>query len=301
MKQKSLIIIAGLVIIYIIVIENLIVFAQESTKVSPEEPQSINTQIKITEAQPESDQEKPQIEIHVKDNKTQQTSTVFFPSNERLFKELQEIKITLQQLQQTVDYLVNHVIADLEEENQQLRESLRLYNIAPSQNLEKGTTKFIPGIRQTMPDKILHSEETSSIEDNATPQDAKIESSQEFYFRVIEEWGRDPEVLKQLNSSAPTVKGIVAVVPPNTPREKLEELAKELRTKYEKYDNINIEVFDNEESARAFADRHERDPEHNVLSVSRHKESGRDLIVVYGLPITNTESSTANPSNSPKE
>jgi len=78
---------------------------------------------------------------------------------------------------------------------------------------------------------------------------------------------------------------------------KLEELARELRTKYDQYDNINIEVFDDEESARAFADRNARDSQHNVLSISRHKESGRDVITIYGVPLLNSTPISSDPIN----
>lgn len=256
--------------------------------------------ISVEEAQSENNEETPQVEVYVKDNKTHQTSTIFFPSNERLFRELQDMKIALQQLQQTVDYLVNHVIADLEEENQRLKELLRIHNIEPTAGLKTEGTRFIPGSRDTtVKYDTVTSIEKSEVEKTIPEKRLNnISSPQSFYFKIVEEWGRDPEIVKQLKTSAPTVKGIVAVVPPNTPREKLEELAKELRSKYDEYDNINIEVFDDEESARAFADKHQRDPNHNVLSISRHKESGRDVITIYGVPINSSFSPTENSNSS---
>ncbi len=259
---------------------------------NPEKPHantnSIIPQITTVDAESTDVKDTTQIEVQVKNNKTQQTSTLFVSSNERLLKELQDIKISLQQLQQTVDYLVNHVIADLEEENQRLKDLLRVYNIDPSYFLRTPGSKFVPGSPQINREKSTPTNERINIdvEKLIKKQEEQKTVLQEFYFKIIDEWGRDPEIVKQFGTSAPTVKGIVGVVPPNTPREKLEELGRELRAKYDKYDNINIEVFDDEESALAFAERNARDPEHNVLSISKHKESGRDIIIVYGTPLS---------------
>lgn len=247
------------------------------------------SKINIHEAQDTNPSEHvPSIEVKVKDNKTQQTSTLIVNPNERIFRELQEMRLSLQQIQQTLDYLVNHVIADLEAENQQLKATLQNYGISPPpQDLNRNTTsKYIPGspgnenISPSMP-----------LPEINTKQEKPATIPQEFYFKVLEEWGRNPDVVKQMNASAPTIKGIIGVVPYGSPKEKLQELARELRLKYDDYDNINIEVFDDETSAKEYIEKNIKNQEHNVLSISKHKDSGRDIITIYGI----SEPLTSNP------
>lgn len=238
--------------------------------------------IKIQEAQEKNDTPQiPPIEVQVKDNKTQQTSTLAINPNERLFRELQEMRLSLQQIQQTLDYLVNHVIADLEAENQQLKATLQNYGInpIPQDTNQNPSSKYIPGspIKDNLPSSIPLPQMDIKQEKVSTT------TPQEFYFKILEEWGRNPEVVKQMNANAPTIKGIIGVVPYGSPKEKLQELAHELRLKYDEYDNINIEIFDDETSAKEYIEKNIKNQDHNVLSISKHKESGRDIITIYGI------------------
>ncbi|MGC8737378.1 MAG: hypothetical protein ACP5UA_01880 [Candidatus Hydrogenedens sp.] len=242
-------------------------------------PQPTNVDIQNAKDVPSFQQVSP-IEVQIKDNKTQQTSTLVINPNERLYREIQEMKISLQQIQQTLDYLVNHVITDLEAENQQLKATLQSYglNPIPQDMIRTPSSKYIPGspANEGITTPVPSTSTRTKIENNDTPP-------QEFYFRVLEEWGRNPEVVKQMNSNAPTIKGIIGVVPYGSPKEKLQELARELRLKYDEYDNINIEVFDDDVSAKEYIKKNIKSKEHNVLSISKHKESGRDIISIYGI------------------
>lgn len=259
----------------------------------PNSGQPKPTNIDIQDAQdiPASQQVSP-IEVQIKDNKTQQTSTLVINPNERVYREIQEIKISLQQIQQTLDYLVNHVIADLEAENQQLKATLQTYglNPIPQDTVRNPSSKYIPGspVKESITPPVPLTSTSKKAENNFTPP-------QEFYFRILEEWGRNPDVVKQMNSNAPSIKGIIGVVPYGSPKERLQELARELRLKYDEYDNINIEVFDNETSAKEYIEKNIKSKEHNVLSISKHKESGRDIISIYGI----NESSTTFPESTP--
>ncbi len=276
----------------LILISSTILAFAESEGESPQLPS-----VDIQEAQESSDlKEPPTVEVQIKDNKTQQTSTLFVNSNEQLFRELQDMKVALQQIQQTLDYLVNHVIADLETENQQLRETLQRYgmSVPPATNADNlnPNTRYIPGgsVVNNITPFIPDTDSTSKMPADIKQGERPAIPPQEFSFRVVEEWGRNPEVVKELNTNAPSIKGVVGVVPPNSPREKLQELARELRQKYDEYDNINIEVFDDEASAKQYVEKNLLDKEHNVLSISKHKESGRDIITIYGV----TEPSSIN-------
>lgn len=267
-----------------LILSTVLSFAESETE-TPQTPA-----VNIQEAQESSNLKEPStVEVQIKDNKTQQTSTLFVNSNEQLFRELQDMKVALQQIQQTLDYLVNHVIADLEAENQQLRETLQRYGMSLPQTANadnlNANARYIPGgsvdsnITPPIPDTGL----TDEMPDNIKPVERHPIPPQEFSFRVIEEWGRNPEVIKELNTNAPSIKGVVGVVPPNSPREKLQELARELRQKYDEYDNINIEIFDDESAAKEYVEKNILDKDHNVLSISKHKESGRDIITIYGV------------------
>ncbi|HOQ33069.1 MAG TPA: hypothetical protein PLA12_11225 [Candidatus Hydrogenedens sp.] len=245
-----------------------------------DKPQPTNVDVQDAQNVSPSQQVSP-IEVQIKDNKTQQTSTLVINPNEKLYQEIQEMKISLQQIQQSLDYLVNHVIADLEAENQQLKATLQTYGINP-----------IPqdAVRSASPNKYIPGSPTNEILSPPVPPsntDTKVEnnpaSPKEFYFRILEEWGRNPDVVKQMNSNASTIKGIIGVVPYGSPKEKLQELARGLRLKYDKYDNINIEIFDDEASAKEYIEKNIKNKEHNVLSISKHKESGRDIISIYGI------------------
>lgn len=70
--------------------------------------------------------------------------------------------------------------------------------------------------------------------------------------------------------------GLAAAVAPDAASQELEALARELRHTYDTYDNINIQVFDDIEAARNYADLGKSSPDRLVLSISRHKHSERD-------------------------
>ena len=100
-----------------------------------------------------------------------------------------------------------------------------------------------------------------------------------FRFTVVDEWGRSPEVAADLGGNASTLIGIAGLVPARSAREDVIALARELRADYDAYDNINIEIFNSERAAQDFAADQSVDPKHHVASISRHKGSGRDLIL----------------------
>lgn len=105
-------------------------------------------------------------------------------------------------------------------------------------------------------------------------------------FTVVKEWGRSPEMAARING-ATSLKGLIAAVPSSTSRDKLIELAKQLRTEFAAYDNINIEVFKNADSAEAYAGGDPPNPDHRVLSISKFKDTGRDVaLLIEGQQVT---------------
>ncbi len=101
----------------------------------------------------------------------------------------------------------------------------------------------------------------------------------EFSWAIVEEWGRTPEAAAELGGGASSLKGMVCVVPPGSAPEDIAQLGRDLRTQFGHYSNINIEVFDDEDAAKAYAENHVANPAHRVLSISKHAASGRDVIL----------------------
>jgi len=193
---------------------------------------------------------------------------------ETLKKDVSEIKQDLQLLQETLDLIVNRMMADLEKENAQLRAEVRRLQEygAPSSAIDGG---FVP-----RPGAELF--EAVAQEPHPDMAPAEPPAPPAFSWDVVEEWGRDPATAQRLGPEVSSLKGMVIVVPPGSSREEVEELARQLRSEHEAYDNINIEFFDDADAARAYADRQVTDPKHRVLSISKHKGSGRDKILYLG-------------------
>ena len=110
----------------------------------------------------------------------------------------------------------------------------------------------------------------------------QLATPEAFSFTIVDEWGRSPEVAAELGADASTLIGVAGLVPPRSAKTDVLALLRELRATYEPYDNINIEIFDSEAAARAYAERQVADPDHHVASISRHKASGRDVMIFLG-------------------
>jgi hypothetical protein len=73
---------------------------------------------------------------------------------------------------------------------------------------------------------------------------------------------------------------MIAAVPAGSSDEQLRQLAQDLRRQFQAFDNINIEVFETAESARAFAEGDVAAGQNRVLSISKHAGTGRDVAVL---------------------
>ncbi len=180
-----------------------------------------------------------------------------------LRNEVADLRDDIRMLQQTLDVLVNQMMADLREQNELLRDEVARLR-AQREALGLPEPEFVPRPGAAELEEIL-------LEEPAPPPPAPFE------FTVVREWGRDAETAAEMGAA--TLKGLIGAVPPGSRREDVETLGRELRAEYAGFDNINIEVFDDPEAARAFADDERSGSEHRVLSVSRHRASGRDTIL----------------------
>ncbi|NLN93535.1 MAG: hypothetical protein GX130_09555 [Candidatus Hydrogenedens sp.] len=211
---------------------------------------------------------------------------------EMLQMELQVIRDELRMLQATLDLMINRIMADIQEENQVLREEVqRLYLIQKEFGLPDTTHIPRPGIGiirdllQAVPEPHIENEGLTDLlpdneTDDAEPEEEySSEPPQSPPFTLMHEWGRTPEMVEELDHAVSTLKGIVGIVPEGCRRIDLEQLGRELRSRYDDYENINIEIFDDEESAEAYIATQVGNPDHRVLSISRHSASGRDVIL----------------------
>jgi hypothetical protein len=188
-------------------------------------------------------------------------------------EEMAAMRTSLEQLQQTLDLLVNNIMADLEAENRQLRGELDRLRARESAGVLTLPGVPLPG--DELVTRMIQEQNMAGAEGEAVDL-----PPQEFGFEVLDEWGRAPDLAKQLGDSVTSLKGMVLVVPPKSAEEDLTNLGLDLRTQYADYDNINIEVFDDAEAARNYINTQTASPAHRVLSVSKHAASGRDLILL---------------------
>lgn len=187
------------------------------------------------------------------------------PDVTALRNEIADLRDDLKMLQSTLDLLLNQIMADLREENAALRDEVRRLH---QQRADMG-----------LPDLTLVPRPGGAFIDEVLGGEEEEEPPPPFEFKIVKEWGRDPDPGREAGGGAATLKGMVGVVPKGSLRGDVEALGRDLRRQFDAYDNINIEVFDDPVAARQFADTQKGDPESRVLSVSRHKASGRDTIL----------------------
>lgn len=205
-----------------------------------------------------------------------------------LRNEISEMRAGLRELQDTLDFYLGAVLADIEAENQALRgEVRRLHALAGGDARTPAVPRPGSEIIDALLDEMAAEIPLSELPPDAVPG-ARAEADAdpdrapaEFTFTVVAEWGRTPEQVRELPQSVPSLKGMVGLVPRGSADEDLAALGRDLRAQFAAYDNINIEVFDDEEAAESFAERSvSSKPERRVLSVSKHRATGRDVILL---------------------
>lgn len=197
-------------------------------------------------------------------------------SNEELLGRLSDLREVVRDMQRILDEKLV-AIQQLEDENEKLRQALRLRF--------GGTDGGLP------PVPIANRELIESVLREGPPEPERKETrgapAAQEAFTVVSEWGRSPEVAASLPGEVSSLIGMTIAVDRQTGPDALRQLGMELRDNYAHYDNINIEVFDDIGAARAYADKGNVNEKRRVLSVTRFKHSGRDDIVVYqnGSPV----------------
>ena len=190
--------------------------------------------------------------------------------------EIAEIRLTLQRLQETLKGKLL-AITDLEDENQRLRHALRV-----RYGREEAGLPPVPMPNRELIESVL----SESIAKPSSEVNAHSTNGAGSY-TVVSEWGRSPEVVAGLPGNVSSLIGMAIAVPAGTGQNELKTLGRDLRQKYAEYDNINIEIYDDVPAARRYADQGSSSEEHRVLSISKHRHSERDTIVIFpnGLPV----------------
>lgn len=198
---------------------------------------------------------------------------------ETLFIEVASLRADLEQLRDSMAAFQREVELSLMEENARLRDAVRLrYG-----DLERTLPK-VPIPNRDLIEDALQPPRHAAMAATESPAHADAASRaklQKLEYEVIREWGRPPEVAQRLGSDVPTLKGMVLAVKRGASAEQLTRLAEELHERFRAYDNINIEVFDDEAAARNFVETNTAEAGRRVLSISKFKEIGRDIAVLH--------------------
>jgi hypothetical protein len=207
------------------------------------------------------------------------------PSNSELLDELARIQDRLDELELTLNTVLDSVVLELAAENERLRGLLR--------------DQYAAGVpRVPMPDRdLLKNVIENHIQDNglttlpavvagptpheevqATPaeHEAPLPDVGDVPATIVKEWGRTAEEAARLNVAS--LKGMILAVPETSSDEELIALGMQLRDHYADYENVNIEAFDSLTAARKYAQDGIANPERRVLHVSRFAGTGRDAV-----------------------
>lgn len=210
---------------------------------------------------------------------------------DEVLAELAALRAQLEMLQQTLDIYLGGIVNDLQMENDRLRDQIRnLYLLRAREPLTLTPTTPPPyrvpvGPGPTSPAEGSSArEELTAVEDSPLPERASSPDpealAEGLAYTVVSTWGRTPDEAASLGEDVASLKGMVCVVAPNPEPEALLALGRELRFAFDDYENINIEVFDDVEAARLFVERNADPSWRRVMTISRHRRSGRDLILL---------------------
>jgi len=226
------------------------------------------------------------------------------PAPAGLESELAELRADVRRLQHSLDYYMRTVLTYHEAENERLRFKVRQLTRERdflTSELEDENERLRRHVRQLYRDQGLAlppvpAPDRDLIEEvlrgaaggvDAAPgasralEGAPVPSqfTHEVDCEVMAEWGRTPEEAAALGGDVASLKGMVCCVPPHVDDQYLAALGRTIRSQLDPYDNINVEVFDDPDAARSFHEKHVAQPEHRVLSISKHGASGRDVIL----------------------
>ncbi len=171
-----------------------------------------------------------------------------------VLSELATLREEVRRLHESMDTFQANAIRQLQEENRSLRRAVpgRAEEAAPDYS------GLVPG----------------------ADEPRQHEEPGKFEYTVVKEWGRSPEDAAAFGNGAVSLKGMLVAVPEWSSDEQIIDLGRTFRRQFDPYDNINIEIYKNVESALMYAERGTTNPDDRVMSISRFKQEGRDVILL---------------------
>lgn len=188
------------------------------------------------------------------------------PSVQELSGEVAELRQQVARLQETLDLTLSYLVGELHEENRELRAQMRERD-SEARSAAATTRDYHP-----IPTPLAEPA-------NPAPPVTRVDYGEAGYL-AIKEWGRTPEQALEVGASTSSLRGMICAIPPGLSQEELIAVGKKIRMDCEGYDNVNVEVFDDESAARRYADENVRSAQHYVMNIMRHKASGRDVILL---------------------
>ena len=207
-----------------------------------------------------------------------------------LSEEVKSLRIEIQRLEEILDEYLETVVKDLQQENDQLRQEVaRLHGLGAEGMADAGPNVPRPG--SALIAEVLGEAQAQAGTAGSAPESAKKPPSAPDPFegeayKVVKEWGREPDVAAQRGPNVASLKGMISAVPEGTPDEDLKALGRRLRKQFDSYDNINIEVFEGIEAAERYAKTGRGSADQRVLSVSKYPATNRDVILLIRKGLT---------------
>jgi len=188
---------------------------------------------------------------------------------EALRSEVAGLRKDVDRLQETVDAALAYLVGELGAENRKLRTDLAADNDATTQD--------------PLTETEVAAEAPPAPEPLAMPAPQRVDYGEAGYL-AIKEWGRTPEQAAELAAAKPgaavsTLRGMICAISPGLAEDELTAIGKRIRASCDGYDNVNIDIFDDESAARDFAENNVRSSTHLVMNITRHKTSGQDVMV----------------------
>ncbi len=205
-------------------------------------------------------------------------------------REIAAIRQDIERLRQTMDAQMGGYYDDLQRENAELRRELRhAYTV-------RGGGQGMPMLPLDQSAEGLWADtapvgtvwDAPADIDGADPEMAPlvandpgitaIVGSSDAQYAIIAEWGRSPEQVEALGTDASSLRGMVAVVPPDTSEEAIVQLGRELHAEHANYDNVNIQIFNDSTAAETYSKTNSMADGVPILRISKYRNSGEDKV-----------------------
>lgn len=227
----------------------------------------------------------PQIAAAVETYSPDEMPAVANEAVEAVLDEVTELRREMASLRHELSGQIDTLVSELREQNEELRQEVTRLSALSAANNESRPAVPVPDSKEDAAPPVAKEEPKPEPVVPALPEPKG--PARPFVFTSVKEWGRSPEEAARVTPKASSLAGVVGTVPRGSSEKDLVALGLELHKKYKDYENIHVEVFDDADAAKQYADRSVADQAHRVLSVSKHAASGRDAVLIYrgGLPL----------------